>query len=287
MGESEAAGHGVERWPELAKALERNRAEFARRISSNQEREFMYLARHMQPDDAQAIRKLDIPGVQLTREYKRYYPAGEVVGHVVGFTNVDDEGQEGAELAFDHWLGGEVGPQARDPGPHGPQGARTSRTSARARPGRNLNLSLDMRIQYLAYRELKAAIRNNRARSGSIVVIDVTTGEILAMVNQPTFNPNNRGKLTAAMYRNRAVTDILEPGSSIKPFVVAAALESGQFDASSVVDTSPGSIRVGATLIEDEHPNGVLDLAGILSRSSNVGMAKIALRCSRRRSGPR
>ena len=213
---------------------------------------------------------------ELTREYKRYYPAGEVVGHVLGFTSIDDEGQEGAELAFDHWLGGEVGHKRviQDRMGRKVQDVENIRS---ARPGRNLNLSIDMRIQYLAYRELKAAIRNNRARSGSMVVLDVATGEILAMVNQPTFNPNNRGQLTAAVYRNRAATDILEPGSSIKPFVVAAALESGQYDASSVVDTSPGSIRVGATVIEDEHPNGAMDLSGILSRSSNVGMAKIAL----------
>jgi len=208
----------------------------------------MYLARHMQPDDAQAIRRLDIPGVELVREYKRYYPAGEVAGHVLGFTSVDDEGQEGAELAFDHWLGGEVGHKRviQDRMGRKVQDVENIRS---ARPGRDLNLSIDMRIQYLAYRELKAAIRNNRARSGSMVVIDVTTGEILAMVNQPTFNPNNRGQLTAAVYRNRAATDILEPGSSIKPFIVAAALESGHYDASSVVDTSPGSIRVGSNLI--------------------------------------
>ena len=135
-----------------------------------------------------------------------------------------------------------------------------------ARPGRDLTLSIDMRIQYLAYRELKAAIRDNRARSGSMVVLDVTTGEILAMVNQPTFNPNDRGQISASMYRNRAATDILEPGSSIKPFVVAAALQSGRYDAASIIDTNPGFIRVGNKVIEDEHPMGAVGLAEVLAR---------------------
>lgn len=263
-------------WPVLAKALKRNRAEFARRITATQGREFLYLARHLPPDEAQKIRKLEIPGVELLREYRRYYPAGEVVGHVLGFTSIDDEGQEGAELAFDHWLAGETGRKRviQDRLGRKVQDVENIRT---ARPGRDLNLSIDMRIQYLAYRELKAAIRDNRARSGSMVVMDVTTGEIIAMVNQPAFNPNDRGQIKASAYRNRSATDIIEPGSSIKPFVVAAALQSGHFNGNSVIDTAPGSIRVGSKLIEDEHPQGMLDMAGVLARSSNVGMTKIAL----------
>lgn len=264
------------RWPELAKALKRNRAEFTRRLSSSQDRSFLWLARHLSPQDAQAVRKLGAPGVYFVREHRRYYPAGEVVGHVLGFTSIDDEGQEGAELAYDHWLAGEDGRKRviQDRMGRKVEDIENIRT---ARPGRDLTLSLDMRIQYLAYRELKAAIAENRARSGSMVVVDVTTGEILAMVNQPTFNPNDRGQMTAAMYRNRAVTDILEPGSSIKPFVVAAALESGRFDAGSVIDTSPGFVKVGSRIIEDEHPQGAIGLAGVLAKSSNVGMTKIAL----------
>ncbi len=263
-------------WPRLAKVLKRNRAEFARRITSNQDRGFLYLARHLQPEEAQKVRALAIPGVDLLREYRRYYPSGEVVGHVLGFTSIDDEGQEGAELAFDHWLAGETGRKRviQDRLGRKVQDVESIRT---ARPGRDLNLSVDMRIQYLAYRELKAAIRDNRARSGSMVVMDVTTGEILAMVNQPAFNPNDRGQMKAAAYRNRAATDIFEPGSSIKPFVVAAALQSGRFDAGSVIDTNPGFIRVGSKLIQDEHPQGVMDLSAVLARSSNVGMTKIAL----------
>jgi len=261
-------------WAELAKALHRNRADLTRRISSNQSRSFLWLARHLPPDDAQAVRKLNLPGVHLTREYKRYYPSGEVVGHVLGFTNVDDEGQEGAELAFDHWLAGEEGLKRVIQDRMGRKVEDVESIRA-MREGRDLTLSLDMRIQYLAYRELKAAITQNRAHSGSMVVIDVTTGEVLAMVNQPAFNPNDRGQITPAMYRNRAATDIIEPGSAIKPFVVAAALESGRFDTGSVFDTSP--IQVGSKIIEEEHVLGTIGLAEVLARSSNVGMTKIAL----------
>ena len=261
-------------WADLAKALHRNRADLTRRISSNQSRSFLWLARHLPPDDAQAVRKLNLPGVHLTREYKRYYPSGEVVGHVLGFTNVDDEGQEGAELAFDHWLAGEEGLKRVIQDRMGRKVEDVESIRA-MREGRDLTLSLDMRIQYLAYRELKAAITQNRAHSGSMVVIDVTTGEVLAMVNQPAFNPNDRGQITPAMYRNRAATDIIEPGSAIKPFVVAAALESGRFDTGSVFDTSP--IQVGSKIIEEEHVLGTIGLAEVLARSSNVGMTKIAL----------
>ena len=261
-------------WADLAKALHRNRADLTRRISSNQSRSFLWLARHLPPDDAQAVRKLNLPGVHLTREYKRYYPSGEVVGHVLGFTNVDDEGQEGAELAFDHWLAGEEGLKRVIQDRMGRKVEDVESIRA-MREGRDLTLSLDMRIQYLAYRELKAAITQNRAHSGSMVVIDVKTGEILAMVNQPAFNPNDRGQITPAMYRNRAATDIIEPGSAIKPFVVAAALESGRFDTGSVFDTSP--IQVGSKIIEEEHVLGTIGLAEVLARSSNVGMTKIAL----------
>jgi cell division protein FtsI (penicillin-binding protein 3) len=263
-----------EKWAALAKALHRNRADLTRRISSNQARSFLWLARHLPPDDAQAVRELNLPGVHLTREYKRYYPSGEVVGHVLGFTNVDDEGQEGAELAFDHWLAGEEGLKRviQDRMGRKVEDVESIRS---VREGRDLTLSLDMRIQYLAYRELKAAIAQNRAHSGSMVVIDVKTGEILAMVNQPAFNPNDRGQITPAMYRNRAATDIIEPGSAIKPFVVAAALESGRFDTGSVFDTSP--VQVGSKIIEEEHVLGTIGLAEVLARSSNVGMTKIAL----------
>lgn len=265
-----------DRWEDLAAQLKRNKGEFKRRVSASQDKSFIWLARHLSPAEAQAVRKLDVPGVYLRREYRRFYPSSEVAGHVLGFTSVDDQGQEGAELAFDHWLAGEAGRKRVIQDRMGRKVEDVENIRS-ARPGRDILLSLDMRIQYLAYRELKAAIAANRANSGSMVVIDVTTGEILAMVNQPTFNPNDRKQITAAMYRNRAATDIIEPGSSIKPFVVAAALESGRFDAGSVIDTSPGFIRVADTVVEDEHPQGAIGLAGVLAKSSNVGMAKIAL----------
>jgi len=263
--------------PRLAKALKMSNQEVTRRVTSNLSREFLYLSRHRQPADAQKIKALGIPGVYLMREYRRYYPAGEVAGHILGFTNVDDAGQEGLELAFDHWLAGEDGAKRviQDRFGRIVQDVESIRA---VRPGRDLVLSIDLRIQYLAYRGLKAAIRENRARAGSVVVMDVTTGEVLAMVNQPAYNPNDRSQLTPAMYRNRAVTDIFEPGSSMKPFVVAAGLASGKYVENSVIDTSPGFIKVGATTVEDEHGSlGRANLATILAKSSNVGMTMLAL----------
>jgi cell division protein FtsI (penicillin-binding protein 3) len=262
--------------PRLAKALKRDPNELARRVTSNLSREFLYLARHLPPGEAAKIRALAIPGVYASREYRRYYPSGEVAGHVLGFTNVDDAGQEGLELAFDHWLAGEDGAKRviQDNLGRVVQDVESIRT---ARPGRDLVLSVDLRIQYLAYRELKAAIREQRALSGSVVVLDVTTGEVLAMVNQPTYNPNDRDQRKPAGYRNRAATDILEPGSSIKPFVVAAALATGRYTDTSLVDTAPGFYKVGVKVIEDKRNFGAIDLATILAKSSNVGMARIAL----------
>src|SRR5687768_2779082 len=262
--------------PRLAKALKRDKTELARRLTSNLEREFLYLARHMQPSEASRIRALEIPGVYLMREYRRYYPAGEVAGHILGFTSIDDEGQEGLELAFDHWLAGEDGAKRVIQDRYGKIVQNVEEIRA-MRPGRNLVLSIDLRIQYLAYRELKAAIRDQRAKSGSVIVLDVATGEVLAMVNQPAYNPNDRDQIKAKTYRNRAVTDIVEPGSSIKPFVVAAGLASGKFSDRSIIDTNPGYIKVGAKLLEDRHNIGAANLATILARSSNVGMTKVAL----------
>jgi cell division protein FtsI (penicillin-binding protein 3) len=263
--------------PLLAKALKRDKNELARRLTSNLDREFLYVARHMQPSEAQKIRALGIPGVYLMREYRRYYPAGEVAGHVLGFTSVDDQGQEGLELAFDHWLAGENGAKRVIQDRYGTIVQNVEEIRA-MRPGRNLVLSIDLRIQYLAYRELKAAIRDQRAKSGSVVVLDIATGEVLAMVNQPTYNPNDRDQLQAKTYRNRAVTDILEPGSTIKPFFVAAGIASGKYRANSVIDTSPGYMKIGASFFEDEHGSlGKIDLATILAKSSNIGMGMLAL----------
>jgi cell division protein FtsI (penicillin-binding protein 3) len=262
--------------PRLASALKLDRQELARRITSNLDREFLYLARHRQPAEAEAIKALGIPGVYTSREYRRYYPAGEVTGHLLGFTNVDDAGQEGLELAFDHWLAGEDGAKRVIQDRYGRivQNVDSIRT---AREGRDLVLSIDLRIQYLAYRELKAAIRDQRARAGSVVVLDVDTGEVLAMVNQPAYNPNDRDQIEPGTYRNRAATDIFEPGSSMKPFFVAAGIASGKYDDHSIIDTSPGYFKVGVKVFEDEHNLGAINIATVLAKSSNVGMAHIAL----------
>lgn len=262
--------------PALARALHQDKSDLVRRVTSNLDRDFLYLSRHMQPAEAARVKALDIPGVYSTREYRRYYPAGEVAGHVLGFTNVDDNGQEGLELAFDHWLAGEDGAKRviQDRFGRTVQDVEAIRA---ARPGRDLVLSIDERIQYLAYRDLKVAIQSTRAKSGSVVVIDVTTGEVLAMVNQPSFNPNDREQLKPGGYRNRAATDLIEPGSSFKPFVAAAALASGKYDERSIIDTSPGMYKVGIKVIEDPRSYGPINIATILAKSSNVGMARIAL----------
>jgi cell division protein FtsI (penicillin-binding protein 3) len=265
------AGDGIAK---LARALKRNRQWLAQRVTSNLDRQFLYVARHMDPAEAAKIKALGIPGVYLLREYRRYYPNGEVTGHLLGFTNLDEAGQEGIELAYDQSLAGVDGQKRVIQDGHGRIVQNVESIEA-PRPGEDLHASIDLRIQYLAYRELKAAIRRHRARAGSVIVIDVTTGEVLAMVNQPSFNPNDRSQYEVARYRNRAVTDIFEPGSSIKPFVVAAALASGRYRPDSLVDTA--AIKVGIKTIQDKHDYGVVDLGQVLARSSNAGMAKIAL----------
>ncbi|HEY8518435.1 MAG TPA: penicillin-binding transpeptidase domain-containing protein [Gammaproteobacteria bacterium] len=269
----------LDRLPELAAVLGIDAEQLARRITSNLEREFVYLKRHLPPHAAAQVLALGLPGIGTLREYRRYYPAGEVTGHVLGFTDVDDRGQEGLELAYDYWLAGENGRKRVRQDRLGRIVEDIELVSA-ARPGRELRTSLDLRLQYLAYRELKAAVSETGAKSGSVVVLDVRTGEVLAMVNQPSYNPNDRSQYQPANYRNRAVTDIFEPGSSFKPLVIAAALESGRFTPDSIIDTSPGSLRVSARLVvtESEHANyGPIDLATLLAKSSNVGAAQVAL----------
>jgi cell division protein FtsI (penicillin-binding protein 3) len=266
----------IDQLPKLAKALKEDQQSLVRRITSNLDREFLYLVRHMPPEQAAHIKALGIPGVYLLREYRRYYPAGEISGHVVGFTTVDDKGQEGLELGFDQLLNGEDGAKRVIQDMYG-RYVENVESIRSPRPGRDLVTSIDLRIQYLAYRELKSAMQEYHARAGSVIVIDVDTGEVLAMVNQPSYNPNDREQLKAGLYRNRAATDIFEPGSSIKPFIMAAALASGQYRPDSVVDTSPGFLKVGTKVFEDEHNLGAVDLATILAKSSNVGTAKVAL----------
>jgi len=266
----------VDSVPQLARALGVEPQLLIRRITRSMDKEFLYLKRHLNPEQAQKVMALKLPGVNIQREYRRYYPAGEVTGHLVGFTDIDDEGQEGLELAYNHWLAGESGAKRvlKDRLGRSVENIESIRP---ARHGKNLRTSIDLRIQYLAYRTLKAAIQSFNADSGSIVMLDVNTGEVLAMVNQPTYNPNDRSQYSAERYRNRAVTDIFEPGSSIKPLVVAAALESGEFRPSSIIDTAPGYVTVGAKTIEDSHNLGRISLTTILARSSNVGVTKLAM----------
>lgn len=266
----------VDRVPKLAAALGIDADLLIRRLTRSMDKEFIYLKRHLSPERAQDILALQLPGVSVQREYRRYYPAGEVTGHLIGFTDIDDEGQEGLELAFNHWLAGESGAKRvlKD------RLGRSVENVESIRPphhGKELRSSIDLRIQYLAYRALKAAIRSYDAASGSLVVLDVKTGEVLAIVNQPTYNPNDRAQYSAALYRNRAITDIFEPGSSIKPLIVAAALESGQYRPSSIIDTSPGYVTVGPKKIEDRRNLGRISLTTILARSSNVGVTKLAM----------
>jgi cell division protein FtsI (penicillin-binding protein 3) len=261
----------------LAHALKREPNALTRYVSSNLDRSFLYVARQLQPYEAAVVRERGITGVYFSREYRRYYPAGEVMGHLLGFTNVDDEGQEGLELSYNSWLAGVNGLKRVIQDRYG-RVVQNVESITDARPGRDLVLSIDLRIQYLAYRELKQAFLNNRAVGASMVVLDVDTGEVLAMVDQPGYNPNDREQLAAEHFRNRAMTDLFEPGSSMKPFVLAAALSSGRFRKESVIDTSPGYIEVGDRRVSDEnHDFGAIDLTTILAKSSNVGMTKVAL----------
>jgi cell division protein FtsI (penicillin-binding protein 3) len=266
----------VDRLPQLADALGMESQALMNRVTREMNKEFVYLKRHLSPDQASRVLSLNLPGVNVQREYRRYYPAGEVTGHLVGFTDIDDKGLEGLELAFNHWLSGEKGRKRvlKDRLGRSVEDVESIRPPS---PGKDLRTSIDLRLQYAAYRALKAAIQKFSADSGSVVILDVQSGEVLAMANQPTYNPNDRLQFVPDRYRNRAITDIFEPGSSIKPLIIAAALESGHYRANSIVDTSPGFVVVGPKKIEDTRNLGRVSLATILSRSSNVGVTKVAL----------
>ncbi|HEX5055365.1 MAG TPA: penicillin-binding transpeptidase domain-containing protein [Gammaproteobacteria bacterium] len=260
----------------LAGKLELDPGVLRKKVASSKDREFLYIKRQLPPDLAGEVAALGLRGVSLQTEYRRYYPSAEVGAHVLGFTDIDDHGQEGIELAYDSWLAGKPGLKRvlRD---------RLGRTVADiesirpAEPGRDLQLSIDRRLQYLAYRELKAAVLQQNAESGSLVMLDCNSGEVLAMVNQPAFNPHNRKDLLGENYRNRGATDVFEPGSTMKPFTIAAALENGYIRPDSKINTSPGYIKISNYTINDSQDRGVLDIEGILRYSSNVGATKIAL----------
>lgn len=244
--------------------------------AKKKKREFIYLKRALSPELANQIKTLHIPGVYIQEEYRRYYPEGEVMAHVIGFTNVDDQGQEGLELQYNQWLQGEPGKKWVIKDRLGRIISDVQKVQDQ-KSGHDLTLSIDRRIQYLAYRELMRGIIENRAESGSAVVLDAKTGEILAMVNQPSFNPNNRAGVKTEAFRNRVVTDTFEPGSTMKAFTVASALELGRVKPDTVIDTAPGWMRVGRNIVRDEHNNGVISVSRILQVSSNIGAAKIVL----------
>lgn len=260
----------------LSELLDMETAELDRYLRQRQERGFVYLRRHMKPNDAGRVLALRADGVGLQREYHRFYPTGEITGQLLGYTNIDNRGQEGLELAFDSWLSGEPGSKTvirdgrgRVVGIGDYQRAPTQ--------GRDLRLALDRRIQYLAYRVLKKTVLQHAASSGSATVLDARSGEVLAIVNQPAANPNDRAQLSATTQRNRAIVDLFEPGSTMKPFTVAAALEAGLYRVDTPIDTAPGFLRVGGNVVRDVRDFGQLDVAGVIRKSSNVGISKIAL----------
>lgn len=247
-----------------------------KRLKAAEGKGFIYLRRHMIPDEANKALALKIPGVYAQPEYKRYYPAHEMAAHLVGFTNIDDAGQEGLELAFNEALEGEAGEKRvlKDRRGHV---FRDLQVLKEPEPGTDIQLTIDLKLQFMAYRELKAAVDQHGAKSGSAVLLDAETGEVLAMVNQPSYNPNDRSSLDLAALRNRALIDLFEPGSTIKPLTVASAISSGHYRAEDEVDTTPGYLRLGQQNIRDFRNYGVMDLTTIITKSSNVGVAKIAL----------
>ena len=265
-----------ERIDELAAALDIRPAQLRQRLQRYADKAFVYLKRQMTPGAARRVLRLQIAGVSGQREYQRYYPAGEVTVHLLGITDVDDRGIEGLELAYDGRLSGlpgrkqvikdRYGGVVRDVGELEP-----------ARPGRSLQLSIDLRLQYLAHKELQRAVALSGARAGSVVTLDSRTGEVLALVNHPTYNPNRRGAVVPGHSRNRALTDMFEPGSTMKPLTLVAAFESGLFTPDTLIDTAPGRVRVGARTLLDPVNYGAISVARVLEKSSQVGIVKIAL----------
>jgi cell division protein FtsI (penicillin-binding protein 3) len=260
----------------LAKIVDLKVSKVKKKVKQNSHREFVYLKRRVTPEIAGKVTDLKLAGVALQREYKRYYPTAEVTSHLVGFTNVDDNGQEGLELMHDDVLTGVPGLKrmVRDSRGNYVEGGEQLKAT---KDGQNIQLSIDLRLQYLTYQALKETVSQHRARSGSAVVLDIQTGEVLAMVNQPSFNPNNRRGLKSSDYRNRAVTDVFEPGSTVKPFTMASGLKSGKFKPTSVIDTRPGTLKVSGHTIKDFRDYGQINMATLIQKSSNVGVSKIAL----------
>jgi len=258
---------------ELASLAEMDLSELNRRLAT--EKDFVFIKRQIPPDTAEKIAALNLPGIHQQREYRRYYPAGDVTAHMLGFTGVEDKGQEGIELAFEAQLAGKSGSRRviKDRLGRIVEDVESIRSP---QEGKDLALALDGKIQYLAFTHLKQALAEHKAKAGSIVVLDARNGEVLALANLPAYNPNNRVKLTGAQLRNRALTDVFEPGSTMKPFTAALALEKGRFRFDSQIQTAPGRLTIGNATISDAHPHGLLTVAQVVQKSSNVGTVKIA-----------
>lgn len=263
-----------EKLKELARLLGMSERDLNKKLDS--ERGFVYLKRQVEQDAADAVLKLGIPGIQTRKEYKRYYPEGATMAHVVGFTNIEDVGQESMELAYQKTLAGVVGNRRviKDRLGHIVEDIRAIREP---QDGKDLVLSIDNRLQYIAHAQLKAAVEAHKAKAGGIVMLDVKTGEVLALANWPSYDPNNRRALTGAQLRNRVITDTYEPGSTMKPFTVALALEKGIAKPSTKIQTAPGKISIGNATIGDAHLHDLLTVEQIIEKSSNVGTVKLAL----------
>jgi len=271
-GDVDAEGAQLQK---LARLLGLEPRELRRKLA-DATRDFVYLKRQIAPEQAEQVARLGLAGIYQHREYRRYYPGGEVTAHVVGFTGVDEAGQEGVELAFQSRLGGVPGSRRviKDRLGRVVEDVESIRA---AQDGQDLTLAIDGKIQSLAYAALKSAVAAHKAKAGALVAIDVRTGEVLALANLPSFNPNNRARLSGAQLRNRVLTDSFEPGSTLKPFTVALALEQGRVNAASVVSSGREALRIAGYTIRDPHPEGTVNVAEVIQRSSNVGAAKLAL----------
>lgn len=263
------------RWHALADILQMTPTALVAKVGDNPQRRFVYLQRQVNPAVVSYVKQLKVPGIYFRQESRRYYPAGEVTAQLLGFTNVDDTGVEGIEKRFNDLLTGTAGRKVFRKDAKGREIEVLERDHAQA-PG-NLQLSIDQRIQSVAYRELKKAVLSHGATSGSAIVVDVHTGEVLAMVNSPSFNPNNRGNAPAYLFRNRAIADTFEPGSTMKPLAVLSALEFGSASLTDTVNTSPGYMRIGGSWVRDANNYNDLSLTGIIQKSSNIGVSKLVL----------
>ncbi len=266
-----------DKWPALAAALGQDPKQLSERLEQQASKEFIYLVRGLTPEQGQVVLDLKVPGVYGIEEFRRFYPAGDVAAHMVGFTDLDDHGREGVELAYEDWLAGVPGKRQVIKDRRG-RLIKDIQVTKNAKAGKALALSIDLRLQYLASRELRNAIVENEAKAGSLVIMDVKTGEVLAMANQPTYNPNNRRSMFPAAMRNRAIIDVFEPGSTVKPISMTAALQTGRWKPSDKVEVYPGTLQLGRYTIRDvtKTEGPILDLTGILINSSNVGMSKVA-----------